>query len=251
MSGERLHGLDDLQLGRAVCGLDVAWPPTPHVADEVLSDLEQGRPPRRRLRRSTLVVIAAATILVLAAAAALATKLVIDLGGIVIQPVPTVTLPRSPVEPALGQEVSQTEAEAALGTALPVPPALGTPDRIWLQREVTSFGPNEHGTVVAMAWLPEPGLPAIGGTPYGATLFVFEGDSVVALKQADVPITPVGTHDAYWIDAPHELDLLVDGSVRPYRVTGTVLLWQRGPLALRLETALLHHAAVRIAFPRA
>jgi hypothetical protein len=196
-------------------------------------------------------VIAAATILILAAAGALAAKLVIDLGGIVLQPIPTVTLPRSPVEPALGREVSQTEAEAALGTALPIPPALGAPDRIWLQRQVTSFEPNEHGTVVAMAWLPRAGLPPIGGTPYGATLFVFEGDGVVAVKQVDVPISPVGSHDAYWIDAPHELDLLVDGRVRSFRVTGTVLLWQQGPLAARLESALGQHAALRIAFPSA
>jgi hypothetical protein len=251
VSPERLHGLDDVQLGRAIGGLDLAWPPTPHVAAGVLSDLERGRPSRRRLRRSTLVLIAAATILVLAAAGALAAKLAIDLGGIVLQPVPTVTLPRSPVKPALGREVSQAEAETALGTALPVPPALGMPDRIWLQRQVTSFEPNEHGTVVAMAWLPRPGLPPIGGTPFGATLFVFEGEGAVAVKQVDVPITSVGSHDAYWIDAPHELDLLVDGQVRSFRVTGTVLLWQGGPLAERLETALGQRTALRIAFPRA
>jgi hypothetical protein len=249
MSAERLHSLDDEQLGRAIGGLDLEWPPTPHVAASVQSEVGRAQAPRRRLRRSTLVVIAAATILVLAAVGALAAKLVIDLGGIVLQPVPTVSLPRSPVEPALGQEVSQAAAEAALGTALPIPPALGAPDHIWLQRQVTSFEPNEHSTVVAMAWLPRPGLPPIGGTPYGATLFVFEGDGVVAVKQVGAPIAPVGSHDAYWIDAPHELNLLVDGRVRPFRVTGTVLLWQRGSLAERLETALGQRAALRIAFP--
>jgi hypothetical protein len=250
MTAEGLTNLSDDELGGALATLDIAWPPTPDAHREVLRAIEHGRPPRRRVSRTTLVLIAAVTILVLAAAAAAAAKFIVDLGGIAIQSVPTVTLPASPVRPAaFGANVSQAEAEAALGSTLPVPPALGVPDRIWLERGTTSFEANERGTIVAMAWLPRADLPPIPGTPYGATLIVFRGEEVTAIKQISAPITSVGGHDAYWIDAPHELDLLVGGRVRPFRVTGTVLLWQAGGLAERLETALPQRAVLRIAFP--
>jgi hypothetical protein len=114
---------------------------------------------------------------------------------------------------------------------------------------MTSFAPQERGIVVAMAWQPQPGLPKIPGTPYGATLFEFRGDHVVAVKGLATPFTPLPAHDAFWIDAPHELDLLIQGHVRAFRVTGTVLLWQEGELAERLETALPRRAVLEIAFP--
>lgn len=249
MTVDRLTHLDDERLGRTIRALDVIWPATPDVTRAVLRDIEQVRAPRRRLSRTTLVIVVAAAILALAAAAA-ATKFALDLGGIAIRSVPTLpSLPPSPVEPgARGRPVSVEEAEQALGAPLPIPTALGAPDRVWLQREMTSFDVQSQGTVVAMAWRPGPGLPRIPGTPYGATLFAFEGDHVVAVKTLDVPFTTIAAHDAIWIDAPHELDLLMAGHVRRFRVTGTVLIWQHGQLAERLETALPRRAVLRIAF---
>jgi hypothetical protein len=250
MSVERLQHLDDEDLGRAVRTLDIAWPAAPDVTRAVLGDIEPARPPHKRLSRTTVVILVAAAILALAAAAA-ATRFALDLGGIAIRSVPTLpSLPPSPVEPhAIGRAVSLAEAERALGTSLPIPAALGSPDRVWLQRAMTSFEPQERGTVVAMAWRSRPGLPRIPGTPYGATLFVFRGDHVVAVKALETPFTPIPAYDAMWIDTPHELDLFVDGRVRAFQVTGTVLLWQDGDLAERLETALPRRGALDIAFP--
>jgi hypothetical protein len=250
MSVERLQHLDDEQLGRAVRTLDVAWPAAPDVTRAVLRDIGQARPRRRRLSRTTVVILIAAAILALAAAAA-ATRFALDLGGIAIRSVPTLpSLPASAVEPdVIGRAVGLADAERALGSSLPIPSALGSPDRVWLQRAMTSFEPQEHGTVVAMAWRPGPGLPRIPGTPYGATLFVFRGDHVVAVKGLETPFTPIPAYDAIWIDTPHELDLLVDGRVHAFRVTGTVLLWQDGDLAERLETALPRRDALDIASP--
>jgi len=249
MTGDRLLHLDDEDLGGVVGTLEIAWPPTPDVTRAVLHDIDVARSPRRRLSRTAIVLLVAAAILALAAAAA-ATRFVLDFGGIAIRSVPTMpTLPASPVEPAaVGHPVSVAHAEDALGSRLPIPPELGPPDQVWLQRELTSFEPQEHGTVVAMAWRPRQGLPRIPGTPYGATLFVFRGDRVVAVKGLAAPFNPIPAHDAVWIDAPHELDLLVDGHIQAFRVTGTVLLWQEGDLAERLETALPQGAALRIAF---
>jgi hypothetical protein len=250
MTVERLRRLDDEELGSAVGTLEIDWPPAADVTGAVLRDIDEARPPRRRLSRTAIVLLVAAAILALAAAAA-ATRFAFDFGGIAIRSVPTMpTLPASPVEPAVvGRPVSVEAAEEALGSRLPIPTELGAPDEVWLQREMTSFEPQEHGIVVAMAWRPRPGLPKIPGTPYGATLFVFQGDDIVAVKGVAAPFTPIPAHDAVWIDAQHELDLLVDGHIRAFRVTGTVLLWQNGELAERLETALPRRAVVRIAFP--
>jgi hypothetical protein len=250
MTVERLARLDDEDLGRSLAALDLRWPETPDVRARVLRDIEHGLSPRRRLSRTTVVLLVAAAILALAAAAA-AARFAMDLGGIEIRSVPTLpTLPASPVEPpVLGEAVSLDQAERALDAPLPVPTALGDPDRVWLQRGTTSFDTSKRGIVVAMAWRPGPDLPRIPGTPYGATMFVFQGEQTVAIKLVAGRMHAIPEHDATWIVAPHELDLLVDGQVRAFQVTGAVLIWQDGDLAVRLETALPRAAAVRIAFP--
>jgi hypothetical protein len=249
MSVERLTRLNDEELGRALHTLDLAWPTTPDVARHVLAGIEQDGSRHRRLSHGTVVLLVAASILVLAAATALAARFALDLGGIAIEPVPSVSLPASPVEPkVLGRPVSRAEAEQALGSPLSVPQGLGEPDRIWLWRDQTSFEPEHRGVVVAMAWRPHDGLPRIPGTPYGATLITFEGDDVVAVKRIDAPWEEIGRYRAVWIDAPHELDLLAGGRIRSFRVTGTVLIWQHGASAERLETALPQRAVLRIAF---
>jgi hypothetical protein len=248
MTTERLARLDDDGLGRALGALHLRWPPTPEVVGGVLREIEHGAPPRRRLSRSTVVFLVAAAILAIAAAAA-AARFAVDLGGIEIRSVPTMpTLPASPVEPRIGEAVTLDQAERALGASVPAPPALGDPDRVWLQRGTTSFEPSERGIVVAMAWLPGSDLPPIPGTPYGATMFVFRGEPTVAIKTVPGRIHQIAAHDAMWIHAQHELDLLVDGRLRSFRVTGGVLIWQDGDLAVRLESALPRDAAVRLAF---
>ena len=250
MTVDRFAHLDDDELGRAVATLDLRWPPTPDVTTSVLRDIGRGRAPRRRLSRTTIVILVAAALLALAAAAA-AARFALDLGGIEIRSVPTIpTLPASPVEPrVIGQAVSLASAEQALGEPVPIPSSLGAPDLVWLQRDMTSFEPPHRGVVVAMAWRPGPDLPRIEGTPYGATLFVFRGEQTVAIKTVAGRIHPVLEHDATWIVAPHELDLLVDGRMRTFRVTGHVLIWQQSDLVIRLETALPLSAAGHLAFP--
>ena len=250
MSADRLARLDDRGLGDALRHLDLAWPEIPDVTDAVLHEIARGSRPRRRHSRMTIVLVAAAVLLALATAAA-ATRLVLDLGGVSIRPIPSasVALPPSPVPAAVfGKPVSRAVAEQAVGFQLPQPPALGEPDRIWVRDEQVSFEPAGRGLVVTMAWRPRPGLPPIEGTPFGATLMVFDGDTDVAVKLIDAPFRVIPDHRSFWISAPHELQLLVDGRVRSFRVTGTVLLWQNGALAERLETVLPRRTAVALAF---
>lgn len=251
MSTERLTQLDDRALGAALHELDLAWPTPPDMVDSVLVAIKLGPVPRpRRSPRVRFVLVAAAAILALALAAS-AARLIIDLGAVRIEPIPStsVSLPPSTVPIArLGEAVSLAEARAAVDFAVDVPPALGEPDRVWLVKGTTSFEPPEEGLIVALAWRPRLGLPRIAGTPYGATLLIFQGETDVAVKLIGAPIHQIAGQLAYWVSAPHELDLLVGGHVRTFRVTGNVVLWKDGPLVLRLETSLPRAVAIAIAF---
>jgi hypothetical protein len=251
VTAHRLVLMTDEELGAAVRALEPSLVSlaVPDVVAGTLDTIRSGRRPRRRFsRRARIVILIAAALLTLAAAAA-ASKLVVDLGGIRIERTSGApALPTSPVVPAtFGRSISLDAAGAAAGFTPAVPPDLGPPDRVWLLSEVTSFEPFERGVVVTMAWLPGPGLPRVPGTTFGATLMQFRGEANVATKLVDRPFQLVSGFEAYWITAPHRLDLLTPTGVRSFRVEGNILLWQEGDTAFRLETDLSKHQALRLA----
>jgi hypothetical protein len=98
-----------------------------------------------------------------------------------------------------------------------------------------------------MAWLPRPGLPRIPGTTFGASLIEVSGDVDVLVKHVQAPFDYLREPDAYWIDTPHEVELLTRDGTRVFPVTDNVLVWQRGNLALRLETDLARRPALQLA----
>jgi hypothetical protein len=183
------------------------------------------------------------------ATAAVAAKLVIDLGGIRIEREPTLTTTPtgSPIAGvALGRSVTLAEATEAAGFTPVVPRELGPPDRVWLTSGARAF--DQPDTVlVAMAWLPRPGLPRIPGTPFGASLIEVSGDADVLVKHVAAPFDQLREAHAYWIHTPHEVELLTRDGTRVFPVTGNVLVWQRGALALRLEMDLAQRAALHLA----
>ena len=251
MSAERLSRMTDEELGQALRALEplLLHPDPPDVADEVLAGIRAGRRPRRRLSsRARIVILIAAAVLAVATAAA-AAKLVIDLGGIRIEREPTLTATPtgSPIAGvALGQPATLSEAAAVAGFTPVVPPELGAPDRVWLTSGTSAFGQPDT-VLVAMAWRSRPGLPRIPGTPFGASLIEVSGDVDVLVKHVQAPFDHVRGADAYWIDAPHEVELLTPDGTRMFPVTANVLLWQRGSLAFRLETDLSLRQALRLA----
>lgn len=250
MSAKRLTHLDDEALGEAVHDLDIAWPAPPDITDAVLDEIARGRPRVGGLgRRARIVLLIAAAILALAAAAA-AARFVVDLGAIRIEPTPIAggPVPSSPVPLAeLGVPVTLDVARASVGFPVDVPEHLGSPDAVWLIETETSFEPPRGSVAVAMAWEASASLPRIPGTPYGATLIVLGGDVDVAVKLVAGRITPVPGRDAFWVTGPHELDLLVGGELRRFRVDGNVLLWQADDTAYRFESMVPRHTAVVIA----
>jgi len=250
VSAERLSRSTDEELGEALRALEplLLQPQPPDVTSEVLATIRAGRrPPRRFSSRARIAILIAAALLALATAAA-AAKLVIDLGGIRIEREPTLTATPtgSPIAGvALGQPITLAEASAEAGFTPVVPHELGAPDRVWLTSGSTAFQPDT--VLVAMAWLPRPGLPRIPGTPFGASLIEVSGDVDVLVKHVQAPFDYLQEAHAYWIDAPHEVELLTRDGTRVFPVSDNVLIWQRGNLALRLETDLPQRPALRLA----
>ena len=88
---ERLRAMGDDDLGAALSSLDIDWPSTPALHTAVMARAASERPAIVRLHLSRprrIMLIAAATVLLLAGAA-VAAKIVIDLGGVVVEVSPS------------------------------------------------------------------------------------------------------------------------------------------------------------------
>jgi hypothetical protein len=195
------------------------------------------------------MLIAAATVLLLAGAA-VAAKIVIDLGGVVVEVTPSRPgiLPTPSIAPT-GEPVSLEEAGVLLGREVPVPAGLGRPDRVWADEVFTEKGEVAR---VTLAWHARQGLPEISNTRFGAVLMVFEGDANLASKElyedtGVLHFEGVDGVDYYWTTGTHLLELLTSEGVAYVRVEGNVLLWRDGPHTMRLETSLPMAEALRIA----
>ena len=246
MSVERLTRMDDEELGRALHALEpmLVAPTAPDVRAPVAEAIRSGRRPRRHLSSRVRVAILVAAALLLLATAAVAARFVIDLGGIRIEPPPTgiPSASHPPLTgPAFGEPIALAQAADEAGFRPIVPAALGRPDRVWISRGI------EQGSVmIAMAWFPREDLPRIPGTPYGASLIEVDGSADLVAKF--VRARSVHPSDGgYWIRVPHDLELLTGDGTRTFRVTGHTLIWQRGDLALRLETNLSKRDALAVA----
>jgi hypothetical protein len=247
VSAQRLTQMDDEELGRALRALEpiLLVPHAPDVTGAVSDAIRAGRRPRRRVASGVRLAILVAAALVLLATAAVAARWVIDLGGIRIEPPPTTSpsISRPPLTgPAFGEPMRLAQAETAAGFRAIVPPKLGRPDRVWL-----ASGDEPGSVMIAMAWFPRPDLPRIPGTPYGASLIEVQGDADLVAKRVDVRFVELPAPDTYWIHTEHEVELLTGDETRVFVVTGNVLIWQDGVLALRLETNLAKADAIAFA----
>jgi hypothetical protein len=261
VSAERLRALSDEHLGAAVVASEPAWPSSPALGPAVAQRIaETERLPhlRPRLsqpsRRRTLVILVAATLLLAAAAGAAALVVRIGAESVSVVPGPP-SLPSDVLGPAvLGDVSSLRSAGSAAGFEPLVPVSLGEPARVWLG-STPPGAPEANGSRIVMAWDPTPALPVVHDLPWGAVLIEFHGDAEVAAKTVDEDtsgaIRPVNVEGrgGLWVTGAHTITLTpLDGrgSVT-LRVTGNVLLWQRGDVTLRLETTLGLPAALRVA----
>ena len=249
---DRMRSMSDEELGGALATLDVDWAAAPDLAREVMTRVSSDRLPRVvRLplsRSKRILLIAAATVLLLAGAA-VATKIIIDLGAVVVEVTPSHPgiLPSPSIVPT-GERITLREAGILLGQDVTLPARLGRPDRVWADRVFTDSGEVPR---VTLAWRARPGLPQIEGARYGAVLQVFEGDANQASKELyeDTGVLRFETIDGveyYWTRGTHLLQLLTGEGVVYVRVEGNVLLWRDGSHTMRLESALPKAEVLRI-----
>lgn len=242
----------DEALGRALTSLgrDVAFPPTPATASDVVERLRAGRTARSRppfpglvlwSRRRVLVLVAVGVLAVLALA--FAARLVLGAAEIRIQPGVTPSGP--PLGPSeLGSPVPVARMGDAVGfeVRLPLGPA---PDEAY----VFTAGPGNDAAL--LAWGAGERYPSLPGTPWGLILIQVEGDEQTLVKDVghieDSITVEVDGRRAFWIDAPHELLVITDEGDVSFRVDGNVLIWTEAGITYRLETALARPAAIALA----
>jgi hypothetical protein len=249
--------MDDITLEAALreLGTRLAFPETPDLTERVVEAAAvAGRPPAPTLRLPrvlTVVAAAAAIVLFLLAvsprARAIADDL-IHLRGVRIERVRR--LPPAGTQLHLGGEVTATEARRQVGFPLAVPAQVGPPDAIY----VTGASGRR---VVSLVYRPRLDLPASSTTGVGLVLSEFRGtnsDPVILKKLLGsgtvLDQTTVGGGPAYWIADQHEV-LFVgpsgDIQTDQPRLSGPSMLWERGGITYRLESALGEADAQRLA----
>lgn len=233
-------------------GARIATPREPDLAAVVRRRLETG-PARRRLplpviwtRRS--IAIAVALMLV---ASGIAVASYFGVRGVRVRvgetppPIPTAGVGATL---NLGERINLAAARRQVSFAIGVPGALGAPDETYLSRAV----PGYRATLL---YRPRPGLPEAGTTQAGLLLFEFIGDvERGALDKFVEPdqVREVRVAGAYglWIEGPHTIswrDRAGNMIADTVRLSGNVLLWERGSVTYRLESALSLREALRIA----
>jgi hypothetical protein len=243
---EDLHAL-----GRAL----VVEPPRPDLASTVLERLADEPVPRgsalrraaaglaaglsrgRRIVAAVVVALLLALVVVSPASARIAEWL--GFGGVVVVQAPTApALPPPDAATSPGIELTLTEAMTRVPFALVVPAELGPPDRVLI---------TPDAEVVSMLWagtgeLPEVRLDQFAGRVDPIYIKRYHGEFRF--------VTVAGADDGFWLARPHPLEY-VDGTGREQtaqaRTSGPCLVWQRGPVTLRLEGVAGLDRAVEIA----
>lgn len=229
----------------------IAFPETPPLASAI--DLRpapaRARPPRRTLR----VLAIACVLLALAVGTAFAvpasrTAILewLGLSGVTVERV--VSLPALPGAPdlALGDPVSLEEARRLVGFDLLVPEALGEPDEAYVDRATPG------GRVTLVYRDSEGGIAAMLTQFRGDLAPELIGKLVDGNARAQAVTVAGGAQGVFLSGGPHVVFYRgADGEIREetLRLAGNTLLWQRGDVLLRLESALSLDGSLRVAQP--
>jgi hypothetical protein len=146
-------------------------------------------------------------------------------------------------ELGFGNRISLREARrvAADELLLPQMPKLGKPD------EVYASGPSRNGGIV-LVYRARGGLPPLGDTGIGLVLTELPGEVEAAYlaggADAGIEEVSVGGERGYWVPAGSRHSSPVK---RTGDLPGSVLFWEQGGLALRLEADISKQEAIHIA----
>ena len=244
--------MSELELALVDLGRRLDLPPAPDLAPRVQVRLaERAAAPSwaRRPRALAVALVAALLVAVGALFAVPGTRAAIleffHLRGVTIQRVdelPTVPLQRDFNKLFLGEKVTLDEARKRADFDVVVPDALGDPDGIYFQED------NPPGGMVSFVY----------GTPEEPRALFTEFRATV--KDVVFKKITAGTHIAsvrvdgepgYFLSGdPHEFAYFDrTGQFRQeiLRLAGNTLLWERGPLTLRLEADINREEALEIA----
>jgi hypothetical protein len=254
----------------------VAYPELPDLSTAIGSRLRDvhepvQRAPRRRLLRPVFrpafqPVLARAAVVVAIAVALLGATLAISPGarhavagwlglrGVKVEVVPSLSAPPSPAALGtglnLGKRVTLAQAQAMVPFPIGVPESLGPPDEVYLR---TGFIQDQ----VTLLYRARPGLPEAATTGAGLLLTEFQAsidtelvEKKVAAQATRIDPVTVDGGSGYWIEGAHEIYLIgPDGQpiADSLRLAGNVLLWERGPVTLRMEADISEQEALAIA----
>jgi hypothetical protein len=252
----------DLERELRALGKELDLPPAPDLVPSLRARLPEIEARGRRARhpfawRTRRVLVLATLLVALAAATALALRPVRDaisdlFSGATVERT-TAPPPRAtPQEEGrlLGQPSTLAAARRSAAFQPLVPAALGGADAVYL----SDLAP---GGVVSLAYEARPRLPRAVTTGFGLVITEFRGDLAPGLLRKVVPmagrVRRFGLADSHavWITGPpHFLFFRTpDGEIResPPLVAEHVLLLERGRVLVRLEGAMSHSEAMRIA----
>ena len=250
-------GRSDAEIEQALVdlGAHLRYPAVPDLARAVGAHLAQHPRPRRRLSpwRALLypllaTVLILASILTLSPDARSAAASWFHIPGVLIG---TGSSPE-PIghDLRLGRQASLAEAKKQVPFPVLVPtlPTLGRPDEIYL-------GAAPEGQRVSLLYRVRSGLPRASTTGAGLLITEFSSRTIFLgkLLPPGTAIRPVSIDSqpgAWMAGAPHVV-YYVDqqGRLVPdsTRLSGNALLWQRGPVTLRLEGRVSEQQALAIA----
>ena len=206
-------------------------------------------PLRRGLVLALLLVLAAVSV---------AVGIGIGLPGLritFVSSLPVAATPTSSVSTAgtvgatlgLGEPTTLGDARSLAGFPLRVPSLaeLGEPDAVYI-------APARIGRRVELVYGSRAGHPAPTGNDVAVLVTQFQGDTEpdaakkLVARGTQVRFLSVSGDEGYWISGrPHAVTY---GEGRePYRLAGNVLVWQRGDVVYRIESALDLATVLRIA----
>jgi hypothetical protein len=242
--------MSELELALVDLGRHVEFPATPDVAPGVRTRLAAGRSPRYAPRAWRGLVIAVA-VLAVAIGAVLAvpqTRAAIleffHLRGVTIERVdelPTVPINDDFNKLLVGEEVTLDQARERADFEVVVPESLGDPDGVYFQESppggMVSF---VYGTLES---------PRVLLTQFRATV----KDVIFKKVAAGTRIESVAVdgQQGYFLSGePHDFayyDRTGQFRQELVRLAGNTLLWERGPLTVRLEADVSRSEALKIA----
>jgi hypothetical protein len=237
----------DLEQSLTAAGQRIAWPDDADLTRSVRSAIGNDTPRRLSWARglayaATFAALVVALSLLSFPGVRTAVADFLGIGGVRIDTGGSAPTPTG--DPDLGERMSLSQARDGVAFEVRVPAALGRPDSVWLDTEVS-------GGQVALAYESSPDLPAPPGNDLGALVTQFPDAEVsdIALKKVTgsqpgttfEPVTVEGDQ-GFWVSGePHVIAYLEpDGDIRneTVRLAGNVLLWESNGVTYRIESTL-------------